>query len=191
MQASKPEVIGKTISGQARGRSRVRRSRASWVMVGLAVFVIDPAARAQYPQPRVEQLSERSGLVMRYVGTPEHLPPDPLRDNFYNLRYANRGLIKHPDGIKDQGIYGLGWKSACTESVYPFFMGSPGTGKVTRSCLPWPRSLRFLQGETNFFRPVGMYYCMGSYVPIYDFDPIAPGPGPYPYPFFFNWGKGG
>jgi hypothetical protein len=36
-----------------------------------------------------------------------------------------------------------------------------------------------------------MYYAMGSYVPIYDFDPIAPGPGPYPYPFYFNWGKGG
>ena len=31
----------------------------------------------------------------------------------------------------------------------------------------------------------------GSYVPIYDLDPIAPGPGPYPYPFYFNWWKGG
>jgi len=191
MQANKPEAIGKRISGRSRARSRVRLSRASWVMVGLAVCLLDNAARAQYPQPLVEQLSERSGLLMRSVGTPEHLPPDPLRDKFYNTRYADRGLIKHPDGIKDQGLYGLGWKSACTESVYPFFLGSPGTGKVDRSCLPWPRSLRFLQGETNFFRPVGMYYCMGSYVPIYDFDPIAPGPGPYPYPFFFNWGKGG
>ncbi len=191
MQANKPVAMGKRISDRSRGRSRVRLSRASWVMAGLAVLLHGTAARAQYPQPLVEQLSERSGLVMRYVGTPERLPHDPLRDNFYNLRYANRGLIKHPDGIKDQGLYGLGWKSACTESVYPFFMGSPGTGKVDRSCLPWPRSLRFLQGETNFFRPVGMYYCMGSYVPIYDFDPIAPGPGPYPYPFFFNWGKGG
>ena len=41
------------------------------------------------------------------------------------------------------------------------------------------------------FRPVGMYYQMGSYVPIYDLDPIASGPGPYPYPFYFNWCKGG
>ena len=114
-----------------------------------------------------------------------------MRDNFYNTRYADRGLIKHPDGIKDQGLYGWAGKSACTESVYPFFYGSPGTDKVDRSCLPWHRALRFFQGETNFFRPVGMYYCMGSYVPIYDFDPIAPGPGPYPYPFYFNWGKGG
>jgi hypothetical protein len=161
------------------------------MMGGLATVLLGSTAQAQYPQPLIQQLSERSGLVMRYVGVPEHLPPDPLRDNFYNLRYADRGLIKHPNGVKDQGLYGLGWKSDCTESVYPFFYGSPGTGRIDRSCLPWHRSLRFLQGETNFFRPVGMYYAMGSYVPIYDFDPIAPGPGPYPYPFYFNWGKGG
>jgi hypothetical protein len=36
-----------------------------------------------------------------------------------------------------------------------------------------------------------MYYSYGSYVPIYDLDPIAPGPGPYPYPFYFNWLHGG
>ena len=36
-----------------------------------------------------------------------------------------------------------------------------------------------------------MYYQMGSYVPIYDLDPISPGPGPYPFPFYFNWHKGG
>jgi hypothetical protein len=32
---------------------------------------------------------------------------------------------------------------------------------------------------------------MGSYVPIYDLDPIVPGPGPYPFPFYFNWDHGG
>jgi hypothetical protein len=160
-------------------------------MAALVVLLLDTSARAQYPPPHIADLSERSGLMMRFAGVPEHLPPDPLRDNFYNTRYANRGLVKHPDGIKDQGLYGMGWKSACTESVYPFFYGSPGSGKVDRSCLPWHRSLRILQGEIHFFRPVGMYYSMGSYVPIYDFDPIAPGPGPSPYPFYFNWGKGG
>ena len=148
------------------------------------------AARAQYPPPLVEQLSERSGLLMRSVGTPERLPPDPLRDNFYDRAMQTRA-DQAPGRRQGPGLYGVGWKSACTESVYPFFYGSPGTGKVTQSCLPWHRSLRFLQGETNFFRPVGMYYRMGSYVPIYDLDPIAPGPGPYPYPFYFNWGKGG
>jgi hypothetical protein len=191
MQVKKLKAVSKGISGRSAQPPRIRLSRARWVMAGLAVLLLGTAARAQYPPPLIPQLSERSGLVMRYVGVPEQLPPDPLRDNFYNLRYADRGLIKHPDGVKDQGLYGLGWKSDCTESVYPFFYGSPGTSKVDRSCLPWHRSLRVLQGWTNFFRPVGMYYSMGSYVPIYDFDPIAPGPGPYPYPFYFNWGKGG
>ncbi len=107
MQVKKPEAVSKEILERSPGSSRLRLSRASWVMAGLAVCLLDTAARAQYPQPHIEQLSERSGLVMRYVGTPEHLPADPLRDNFYNLRYADRGLIKHPDGIKDQGLYGL------------------------------------------------------------------------------------
>jgi hypothetical protein len=100
-------------------------------------------------------------------------------------------LVKHPNWYKTQGLYGLGWKANCTESIYPFFYGSPGTGKVTESCLPWHRTLRFAQGLVHPFRPVGMYYQMGSYVPIYDLDPIAPGPGPYPVPFYFNWNKGG
>ena len=129
---------------------------------------------------------------MRFAGMPELLPPDPSRDNFYNTRYADRGLIKHVDGVKDQGLYGVPLKAACTESVYPFFYGSTGGGKVDPSCLPWKhRALRFFQGETHFFKPVGMYYQFGSYVPIYDLDPISPGPGPYPYPFYFNWHKGG
>ncbi len=193
MQLDKQEAIPDGHRLRSREKPRMRLVRACGVVAGLAVLFNTTSAHAQYqyPQPHIPELSERSGLVMRYVGTPERLPHDPLRDNFYNLRFANRGLVKHPDGIKDQGLYGLGWKSDCTESVYPFFMGSPGTNKVNRSCLPWPRSLRFLQSNTNFLRPVGMYYVMGSYVPIYDFDPWAPGPGPYPYPFYFNWGKGG
>jgi hypothetical protein len=165
--------------------------RPSWAIAGWLVVLLQAPAHAQYPPPHITDLSERSGLMMRFAGTRELLPPDPFRDNFYNSRYADRGLIKHPDGIKDQGLYGLGWKANCTQSVYPFFYGSPGTSQVEPSCLPWHRSLRVLQGWTHPFRPVGMYYAMGSYVPIYDFDPIASGPGPYPYPFYFNWWKGG
>ncbi len=165
--------------------------RAALVLATL-LSVSASAAYAQYPQPKVPELQERSGLLMRSAGVPEVLPPDPLRDNFYNWRYADYGYVKHPNYIKTQGLYGLGWKSQCTESVYPFFYGSPGTGKVDSSCLPWQhRSLRFFQGLAHPFRPVGMYYQMGSYVPIYDLDPICPGPGPYPYPFYFNWWKGG
>ena len=169
----------------------VRNSLGCWLLTGLILVLAEPTARAQYPPANIPELHERSGLIMRFAPGREQLPPDPLRDNFYNTRYADRGPIKHPDGIKDQGIYGLGWKAACTESVYPFFYGSSGAGKVNESCLPWHRSLRYIQGVTHPFKPVGMYYSMGSYVPIYDFDPIAPGPGPYPFPFYFNWFKGG
>ncbi len=191
MQCKKPESLVEVRPGRCLVHPRARLSRVTGVVAGLVVSFFATATQAQYPQPHIPELTERSGLVMRFVGTPERLPHDPLRDNFYNMRYADRGLIKHADGVKDQGLYGLGWKSDCTESVYPFFYGSPGTNKVNRSCLPWPRALRFVQSNTNYFRPVGMYYCMGSYVPIYDFDPFAPGPGPYPFPFYFNWGKGG
>ncbi len=53
---------------------------------------------------------------------------------------------------------------------------------------PWPRPLRFFQGLAHPWRPVGMYYQMGSYVPIFDLDPIAPGPGPYPVPVVLQLG---
>jgi hypothetical protein len=36
-----------------------------------------------------------------------------------------------------------------------------------------------------------MYYDQGSYVPIYDLDPIVPGPGPYPVPWYFRGPDGG
>jgi hypothetical protein len=154
--------------------------------------ILQSSARAQYPPARVRDITERSGLVMRFATAPEQLPPDPARDTFYGTRYADRGLVKHVDGVKDQGLYGMPMKAACTESIYPFFYGSPGESRVDPSCLPWKhRALRFFQSESHFFKPVGMYYQFGSYVPIYDLDPIAPGPGPYPYPFYFNWHKGG
>lgn len=166
--------------------------RASTVAyAGVVLLALGTAARAQYPPPRIENLEERSGLVMRFANPGGTLPPDPLRDNFYGTRYADRGLVTHQNNWKTQGLYGLGWKARCTESVYPFFYGSTGNSRVEASCLPGPRSLRFFQGLAHPFKPVGMYYQMGSYVPIYDLDPIAPGPGPYPYPFYFNWNKGG
>ena len=129
---------------------------------------------AQYPPPKVPDLQERSGLVMRFAGVPEHLPPDPRRDNFYNTRYADRGLVKHVNGVKDQGLYGFGWKSACTESVYPFFYGSPGTGKVDPSCLPWQhRSLRFFQGLRI---PSGLSECIIKWAATYPSTISIPSP---------------
>ncbi|MDG3007333.1 hypothetical protein [Paludisphaera mucosa] len=149
-------------------------------------------ARAQIPPPRVPELEERSGLVMRFTDVPGSLPPDKYRDNFYATRYADKGAVKHLRiNPKDQGLYGLGWKAADTESVYPFFYGNPGSSTITAATKPWPRPLRVFQGMAHPYKPVGMYYSNGSYVPIYDVDPVVPGPGPYPFPFYFNWNKGG
>jgi hypothetical protein len=160
-------------------------------VTGLVFAVSGTPAWAQAPQPFVPETSERSGLLMRYAGTPEFLPPDPHRDSFYNTRYADSGIVSHPNWIKSQGMYGLGMKTASTMSVYPFFYGMPGQSTIDSSALPWWRPARFFQGLAHPFRPVGMYYSFGTYVPIYDLDPIAPGPGPYPYPFYFNWLHGG
>jgi len=149
-------------------------------------------AWAQGPnKPFVPDITERSGLLMRFAASPEVLPPDPRRDNFYQTRFANKGEVKHPNWILTQGMYGLGMKTPDTQSIYPYYYGMPGQSTIDSSSRPWWRPSRFLQGLVHPFRPVGMYYSMGTYVPIYDLDPIAPGPGPYPYPFFFNWVHGG
>jgi hypothetical protein len=153
--------------------------------------VANAAAYAQPPRAFVPEISERSGLLMRFAESPEVLPPDPYRDTFYRTRYADKGEVKHPNWVCTQGLYGLGLKTPATESVYPYFYGMPGQSTIDSSSLPWWRPARFFQGLAHPFRPVGMYYQMGSYVPIYDLDPIAPGPGPYPYPFFLNWLHGG
>lgn len=174
---------------------RPRGGRHASVRGGLAALGLSLAlagsARAQAPIPQLPEISQRSGLVQRFAGTPEFLPPDPRRDYFYRTRYADSGPVSHVNWFRSQGLYGLGWKTPCTQSVYPFWYGSPGQNTVDASCKPWPRPLRFFQGLAHPWRPVGMYYQMGSYVPIYDLDPIAPGPGPYPYPFYFNWDHGG
>ena len=176
------------------GKSQmVRRvpALAAFCVAGLWLALADNPARAQPPQPFVPDITERSGLLMRFAGTPEFLPPDPHRDFFYNTRYADNGRVSHPNWFKTQGLYGLGMKTPDTESVYPFFYGMPGQSTIDSSSRPWWRPARFFQGLAHPWRPVGMYYSFGSYVPIYDLDPIAPGPGPYPYPFYFNWLHGG
>jgi hypothetical protein len=167
------------------------RALAGFGVAGLWLATASGPAWGQPPEPFVPNITERSGLIMRFASTPEVLPPDPYRDNFYNTRYADSGRVKHPNWVWTQGLYGLGMKSKDTESVYPYFYGMPGKSTVDSSSRPWWRPSRFLQGLVHPFRPVGSYYAYGSYVPIYDLDPIAPGPGPYPYPFYFNWLHGG
>src|SRR5262249_26066880 len=92
-------------------------ARSGFGVAGLWVVLAMPApARAQPPGPQIPDTSERSGLLMRFAATPEFLPPDPRRDNFYFTRYADRGPISHPNWFKTQGLYGLGWKTPCTQS---------------------------------------------------------------------------
>ena len=181
----------KWIEEGRQGTARHVPRLAGFAVVGLWFWLASAPASAQPPQPFVPDISERSGLLMRFAATPELLPPVPPRDFFYETRYADSGRVTHPNWFKTQGLYGLGMKTPDTESVYPYFYGMPGQSTVDSSSRPWWRPARFFQGLAQPWRPVGMYYQFGSYVPIYDLDPIAPGPGPYPYPFFFNWVHGG
>jgi hypothetical protein len=191
----RPGRTRESVRSNRRATSRGRR------LPVLAIFTIAglwssaaarPAlAQAQAPPAYVPDLTERSGLVMRYAASPDTLPPDPYRDSFYNTRYADNGRVKHPNWVFTQGLYGLGWKTPDTKSIYPYYYGVPGQNTVDSSSRPWFRPSRFFQGLAHPFRPVGEYYSFGTYVPIYDLDPIAPGPGPYPFPLFFNWLHGG
>lgn len=175
--------------------ARARRGLRPSLLGGLAALglfaALSGSTRAQPPVPQVPDTTQRSGLLMRFAGTPEFLPPDPRRDNFYLTRYGDRGTLRHVNWFRSQGLYGLAWKTPHTQSIYPYWYGSPGQSTIDETSKPWPRPLRFFQGLAQPWRPVGMYYQMGSYVPIFDLDPIAPGPGPYPYPFYFNWDHGG
>ncbi len=189
-RADRPIPAGDILGG-ARRALRHPRILGGLAALGL-LAVLSGSAQAQGPPvPQIGDTTQRSGLVQRFAGTPEFLPPDPRRDYFYRTRYADSGPVSHINWFKSQGLYGLGWKTPDTASIYPFWYGSPGQSTIDQSSRPWPRSLRFFQGLAHPWRPVGMYYQMGSYVPIYDLDPIAPGPGPYPFPFYFNWAHGG
>jgi hypothetical protein len=179
------------MNGSSNGYPKVRNPLAALVAIAICGALGGTRAQAQPPRPFVPDITERSGLLMRFASTPEVLPEDPHRDNFYNTRYADRGPVKFPNWIKSQGLYGLGMKVHDTESVYPYFYGNPGTSTVDARSKPGWRPGRFVQSFVHPFKPVGMYYSMGSYVPIYDLNPFSPGPGPYPFPFYFNWIHGG
>jgi hypothetical protein len=150
-------------------------------------------ARAQVPQPIIPNVVERSGLIQRFVPIEPWLPPDKRRDTFYDTRWGDRPDTKHPNIYKDGGLFGRFWPGYCTASFYPYFYGSPGQSTIAPDCKPWPRLLKLPQTFVHPFRPVCYYYDQGSYVPIYDLDPIAPGPGPIPYwfPFYLKNPKGG
>jgi hypothetical protein len=174
----------------SRPAPRLSRGLAWALLLGLAAA--PTIARGQVPQPEIPDLSKRSGLITRFVPIVPNLPHDKDRDDWYDTRFVDHPrLWKNQNyNIKNSGLYGLDWGGNCTATVYPFFYGTPG-GSIGPECRPWPRPLRFIQGLVHPFRPIGMYYDQGAYVPIYDLDPVVPGPGSYPIPWYLPNPAGG
>ena len=110
------------------------------------------------PKPFIPDITERSGLLMRFAATPEMLPPDPHRDFFYNTRYADNGRVKHPNWVCTQGLYGLGWKTPDTQSVYPYYYGMPGQNTIDSSSRPWFRPAAILPGSCSSLPPRRVEY---------------------------------
>ncbi len=170
-----------------------RRGRSAWPGA-LSVLLILGAAPAfgQIPQPSVSDINQRSGLVQRFIPIEPHLPPDRQRDTWYNTRWGDPPNRRHfINSIKNGGLYGLHWRATCTQSNYPYFFGSPGENTLRPECRRGRPAFRWIENWVHPFRPVGEYYDQGSYVPIYDLDPLVPGPGPFPWPFYFNYARGG
>ena len=65
-------------------------------------------AAAQNPQPNISDTNSRSGLLTRFVPLESTLPPDKKRDQWYQTRWGDApNLRKHPNWIKNGGLYGL------------------------------------------------------------------------------------
>jgi hypothetical protein len=170
-----------------RGAAALGFAVGVWALAGWAV-----PALAQLPQPKIQDINERSGLISRFMPTEPGLPPDPHRDAFYDTRYGDApNYRQHPNCIKNGGLYGLRWSGRCTTAYYPYFYGSPANAYNPECCAPWHKSLRYVQGFVQPFRPVGYYYDQGVRVPLIDLDPVVPGPGPYPFPWFLRSPRGG
>ena len=168
------------------------RLRLTFPMLGLVVLGVTHVAQAQIPQPHIANVNERSGLLRRYQPPRTNLPQDPHRDNFYGTRFGDYARRDETNNLLDGGLFGMRLPARDTASVYPFFYGSPGRSTITPESKPWrPSYLRGVQQLVNHRKPVGMYYHLGSYVPIYDLDALAPGPGPDYWPFFFQGSRGG
>src|SRR5215208_1157831 len=148
---------------------RVGSPRAGrWALsaLGAALTLAAVPAFGQLPEPHIPDTYQRSGLLQRWIPIHPWLPPDPRRDLWYDTRWGDRPEGHRPNSIKEGGMYGHLWREHCSASIYPYFYGSPGRNTIGPECCPWPRPLRAVQGLVKPFKPVGMYYDQGSYVPI-------------------------
>ena len=171
----------------------MRRGFTLRIIVGLGVLTVSIlVGRRSHAQSTfgatVPDINQRSGLIGRYAPVSRTLPPDPDRDEFNDTRYDRADPLR-PNRACTGGIYGQRWSSDCTRSIAPYFPGKVGQNSITPTCKP-PKH-RLFSNYIFPWRPVGMYYESGSYVPIYDLDPNVLGPGPFPYPHFWNGPRGG
>lgn len=177
-------------------RLRLGPSRFVGVLPALWILSMVSPAMGQTPAPRVPNPQQRSGLLSRYTPVLPKLPVDADRDSFLGTRYQDEHDDSpwklHPrNSWKDGGMYGRPLCNQCTAAVYPYFHGSPG-GRIGPECKGHdPVTGRWITNFFNPFRPVGMYYDRGVYVPIYDTDYFVPGPGPFPWSHFFTRPTGG
>jgi hypothetical protein len=169
-----------------------RRRNVSTLVLALVLAATATAARAQIPEPTLPDLNQRSGLIGRIVPIEPRLPPDPRRDQWYDTRWGDPpNLRRHWNWYPNGGMYGLPWRANDTQSFTPYFFGSPGRSTLTEDSKPPHPAFRLSRMVFHPFKPVGGYYDQGSYVPIYDLDPLVPGPGPWPWPWYrrlTNWG---
>jgi hypothetical protein len=162
------------------------------LLLGTTFMCSGRPALAQLPPPAPVKpnVEERSGLLSRYTSIIPTLPPDPKRDNFYDTKYGDYPLKIGRDNMFNGGLYGERWKGDCTATVLPHFWGTPSNtiGPHCKTAFP---AARWYSNFVHPFRPVGMYYDRGVFVPIYDLDPWVPGPGPFPWPCFIRRPLGG
>jgi hypothetical protein len=169
----------------------VRTVLCGLAWLGPALALVPTPARGQLPEPRVPDVTQRSGLISRFVPIRPWLPEDPDRDTFYDTRWADRPDSAHPNSPCNGGLYGYGWKGDCTACTYPYFRGAPGQSTLDADCAPHGPWSRWWQNFVHPFKPVCVYYAGGCYVPVYDLDPWVTGPGPFPLSLFKKPHDGG
>jgi hypothetical protein len=154
--------------------------------LGLTTILLGPAVvRAQVPQPKYPEVEQRSGLITRFVPIESTLPSDHRRDHWYNTRWADPPNVRtFPNFYTNGGLYGLPWRAKDSQSFYPYFYGAPGQSTLTADSLPVKMFWRPFSAFFHPFKPVGMYYEQGSYVPVYDLAPVVAGPGPIFIPWY-------
>ena len=145
--------------------------------LGLATTASAQVPGRQVGGPVLASEAQRSGVITRHMPIMPRLPHDPDRDDFYQTRRGDEPATK-PNWLGTSGLYGLPLKGDCTVSFSPYFSGSPG-GCYGPNCTPVNH--RVVNNFLHPWRPVSQYYFGGSYVPVYDLDPMVPGPGPFPW----------